>query len=161
MTEPIKIHVRFMLTKDFPRLLEIERLVFKRPHDEQKLRALNDERQVIGMTAIPEEEKTTPMNQAQTVLGGILLELQPHCAIIRNVLVDPAHHRLGIGTALLAWAKRRLGTRPERTILEVILRDTVPAFQDGVRPFFAAMGFDAETGKTSCRFMRPTPPIPT
>jgi ribosomal-protein-alanine N-acetyltransferase len=122
------IHVRWMIRRDMPEVLTIEREAFEFPWlDEDFTRCLR-QRNCIGMVA----------EYADSVVAFMIYELHRSRLHVLNFAVLRSHRRLGIGTHMLRKLSAKLAPeRRNRIALEV--RETNLAAQ----LFFRASGFRA------------------
>ena len=99
MTTP---HTRWMIRRDLPEVLGIERAAFDEPWSEAEFIARLRQRNCIGMVAEVDEH----------IVGFAMYELYEHMVLLARLAVCPWAVRGGIGTALIDNLKRKL--RPER-----------------------------------------------
>lgn len=124
------VHIRWMIRRDMPEVLNIEQLNFEFPWAEDDflrcLRQLN----VIGMVA---ECRSTG-----TIRGYMIYELLRDRIHVLNFAVLPSWQRFGIGTAMIRKLQAKL-TSGSRTHLTLEVRETnLPA-----QLFFKSQGFRA------------------
>lgn len=118
-------HIRWMIRRDLPALLDIENDSFEFPWNEHDfLRCLRC-RNCIGMV----------VEQADCVVSFMIYELHKHGIHILNFAVDPAARNRGVGSAMLSKLRSKLGERRHK--LTLAIRETnLPA-----QLFFSRHGF--------------------
>ena len=128
METMLRIHIRWMITRDMPEVLAIEDAVFQFPWSEEDFVRCLRQRNCIGMVAEVEER----------VVGYMIYELHKNRLHILNFGVHAGMQRQGVGRAMLDKLQSKLSTqRRNRIMLEV--RETNLEAQ----LFFRAMGFRA------------------
>lgn len=127
-SEGAGIHVRWMIRRDMPDVLAIEREAFEFPWSEEDFTRSLRQRTCIGMVA----------EYADSVVAFMIYELHRTRLHVLNFAVLRSHRRLGIGTQMLRRLIAKLAPeRRSRIVLEV--RETnLPA-----QLFFRAAGFRA------------------
>lgn len=127
-SEGAGIHVRWMIRRDMPDVLAIEREAFEFPWSEEDFTRSLRQRTCIGMVA----------EYADSVVAFMIYELHRTRLHVLNFAVMRSHRRLGIGTQMLRRLIAKLAPeRRSRIVLEV--RETnLPA-----QLFFRAAGFRA------------------
>lgn len=124
----IHVHVRHMIRRDMPEVLNIEGLVFDFPWSEEDFLRCLQERNVIGMVAEYDE----------SVVGFMIYELHSARIHVLNVAVDPDHHRRGVGRDMMEKLINKLSPmRRTRIALEVRERNV------SAQLFFRYMNFRA------------------
>lgn len=106
---PDQIHVRWMIRRDMPDVLEIEGRSFARPWGERELVRQLQRRQVIGMVA----------EWYGRVIGYMVYELSPRTIRLLAIAVHPDFHGSGVGRTLLAKMAGKLGGKRLRVRLDV------------------------------------------
>jgi ribosomal-protein-alanine N-acetyltransferase len=126
--QEVRVHVRWMIRRDMPEVLAIERRSFEFPWvDEDFIRCLR-QRNCIGMAAEHEDR----------VVGFMIYELLKTRIHVLNFAVDRHYQRRGVGSQMLAKLVAKLSPqRRNRIVLEV--RETNLAAQ----VFFRENGFRA------------------
>lgn len=125
----MKVHIRWMIRRDLPECVAIERHSFAGDVWEEKdfLRCLR-ERNCIGMVA----------ELGETVVGYMIYELHEGRLHLHNLAVHPDWRRRGVGRCLMAKLASKLSSH-HRT--RITLRCRESNLQD--QQFFAACGFRA------------------
>lgn len=126
--QEIRVHIRWMIRRDMPEVLEIEQECFEFPWlDDDFIRCLR-QRNCIGMVAEHEDR----------IVGFMLYELHKTRIHVLNFAVDPTFQRRGVGSQMVAKLINKLSAqRRTRILLEV--RDT----NLGAQIFFRENGFRA------------------
>ncbi len=132
MENPSESHldtqIRWMIRRDLPTLLEIEKASFEFPWTEEDFIRSLRQRNCIGMVADNQDE----------VLGFMVYELYRSRIHLVNLAVHPDRRREGIGSAMINKLISKLGsTRRSRISLEVRETNIHAQF------FFRALGFKA------------------
>ena len=122
------VHVRWMIRRDMPEVVAIEREAFEFPWSEDDFTRCLRQRNCIGMVA----------EMADSVVAFMIYELHRTKLQMLNFAVRRSHRRLGIGTRMMDKLVAKLTPdRRGRIVLEV--RETnLPA-----QLFFRSLGFRA------------------
>lgn len=121
-------HIRWMIRKDIPEVMEIERQSFGNPFTEDELLVWLRNRNVIGMVAECE----------QVVVGFMVYEFFPKKIRLLDFAVLPDCRRQGVGRLMSDKLYRKLaGTKRSRCELFICETNL-----DG-QLFWRAMGFEA------------------
>jgi len=122
-----RLHVRWLIRRDLPAVLAIERASFEFDWGEPDfLRCLR--RPFMSMVA----------ERGDQILGYMVYELRAKTRRLLNFAVAPLHRRRGIGAAMIAHLKSNLDIHG-RTGISLYVRDSnLPA-----QRFFASQGFRA------------------
>lgn len=124
-----QVHIRWMIRRDMPEVLDIEREVFSDPWPEDEFLACYRQRTCIGMVA----------ENRDSVLGFMLYELFKTHINLLNFAVSPWWWRAGIGRQLCDKLKNKVEVSSSRRFVRVMIRETnVDALL-----FFKRMGFIA------------------
>ena len=124
----IDIHVRWMLRRDTPEVLEIENHSFDNPWSEEDFIRCLRQRNCIGKVVEIDGQ----------IVGFMIYELHKTRFHILNIAVHEAFLRRGVGRALINdRVKRMCATRRDRILLEV--RET----NLDAQCFFRQVGFRA------------------
>lgn len=126
----MNVHVRWMIRRDMPEVVTIEREAFEFPWSEEDFTRCLRQRNCIGMVA----------EMADSVVAFMIYELHRTKLHMLNFAVLRSHRRLGIGTRMMEKLLAKLTPdRRGRIMLEV--RETnLPA-----QLFFRSLGFRATT----------------
>lgn len=137
------VHIRWMIRRDLPEVLAIERAGFDRPWSEEDFVRVLRQWNRIGMVA-----------ETVEVMGGFMVyELDMHRINILNFAVEPACRRLGVGSQMIAKLVGKL-SRGRRTALEIHVRESNLAAQlffsrKGFRAVGTVRGHFADTGESA------------
>lgn len=123
-----RVHIRWMIRRDMPEVLDIESEGFEFPWSEEDFIRCLRQRNCIGMVA----------EQDERVVGFMIYELLKTRLHLINFAVASSHRRRGIGSQMLGKLLGKLSNqRRSRIVLEV--RETnLPA-----QLFFRSAGFRA------------------
>lgn len=125
---PVAIHIRWMIRRDMPAVLDIETQSFEFPWSEEEFIRCLRQRNCIGMVA----------EQDEHVVGFMIYELHKNRLHILNFAVSPDVRRSGVGTAMIDKLIGKLShDRRNRIMLEV--RET----NLDAQLFFRSLGFRA------------------
>jgi ribosomal-protein-alanine N-acetyltransferase len=128
MSPAANVHIRWMIRRDMPEVLAIERHAFEFSWGEDDFTRCLRQRNCIGMVAELRER----------VAGYMVYELHKQRLHLINLAVDPCVRRMGVARQMIAKLASKLSyDRRSRIMLEV--RETNLAAQ----LFFRAMGFRA------------------
>jgi ribosomal-protein-alanine N-acetyltransferase len=123
-----QIHVRWMVRRDMPEVLDIEEESFEFPWLEEDFIRCLRQRNCIGMVAEHKEQ----------VVGYFFYALHATRIHLLNFAVAPAYRRRGVGQQMLARLLAKLSAK-RRNRLELNIRETNVAAQ----VFFRDNGFRA------------------
>ena len=126
--QDVRVHIRWMIRRDMPAVLDIEADSFEFPWLEEDFVRCLRQRNCIGMVAEQDEQ----------IVGFMVYELNKTRLHILNFAVAPEYRRLGAGSQMIGKLIGKLSAqRRSRIILEV--RETnLPA-----QLFFRENGFRA------------------
>lgn len=126
--QEIRVHIRWMIRRDMPEVLDIEQESFEFPWLEEDFVRCLRQRNCIGMVAEHEDR----------VVGFMIYELHKNRIHVLNFAVAPDSRRQGVGSQMVAKLIGKLSSqRRSRVTLEV--RETnLPA-----QLFFRENGFRA------------------
>lgn len=96
----LRIHIRWMIRRDTPEVLEIERLGAADPWSEDEIVALLRQRNFIGMVAAN--------TLSDRVLGYMVYELHRTRIELVRLVVHPDARRRGVGTAMVDRLKAKM-----------------------------------------------------
>src|SRR5437764_6900052 len=126
--EQVRVHIRWMIRRDMPEVLQIEQDSFEYPWTEEDFLRCLRQRNCIGMVA----------EQGEKVVGFMIYELHKNKLHILNFAVGPACRRLGVGTQMVAKLISKLSSH-RRTRITLEVRETNLAAQ----VLFRQQGFRA------------------
>jgi ribosomal-protein-alanine N-acetyltransferase len=106
-------HIRWLIKRDMPEVMTIERRCFDNPYTEAEIIAVFRQRSTIGM--VYEED--------DRVIGFMLYDLQPRRLDILDFAVHPEFQRQGVGLQMVQKLIGKL-TPERRNRLRVIVRET-------------------------------------
>lgn len=121
-------HIRWMIRRDMPAVLDIEGQSFEFPWSEDDFIRCLRQRNCIGMVAETEDR----------VVGYMVYELHKNRLHILNFAVDPQFRRSGIGKAMVQKLTSKLSYERRSRIMLEIRETNLPA-----QLFFRDMGFRA------------------
>jgi ribosomal-protein-alanine N-acetyltransferase len=126
--EQVRVHIRWMIRRDMPEVLQTEQASFDYAWTEEDFLRCLRQRNCIGMVA----------EQGEKVVGFMIYELHKTKLHILNFAVHPAYRRAGVGVQMVAKLISKLSShRRVRITLEV--RETNLTAQ----LFFRSQGFRA------------------
>src|SRR6476659_335692 len=126
--EQVRVHIRWMIRRDMPEVLQTEQASFEFAWTEEDFLRCLRQRNCIGMVA----------EQGEKVVGFMIYELHKSRLNILNFAVSPAYRRVAIGTQMVAKLISKLSSH-RRTRITLEVRETNLAAQ----LFFRAQGFKA------------------
>lgn len=110
----IRVHIRWMIRRDMPEVLDIENESFEFAWKEEDFLRCLRQRNCIGMVA---------ENKTEQVVAYMLYELHKAKLHVLNFCVHPQHRRLGIGTQMVEKLISKLSSH-RRTSIILELRET-------------------------------------
>ncbi len=122
------VHVRWMIRRDMPEVLDIEQQAFEFPWSEEDFTNCLRQRNCIGMVA----------EIADSVVAFMIYELHRTRLHVLNLAVARAHRRLGIGMRMMEKLVGKL-TPERRNSIALEVRETNLSAQ----LFFRSLGFRA------------------
>ncbi len=126
--EQMRVHIRWMIRRDMPEVLQTEQESFEYSWTEEDFLRCLRQRNCIGMVA----------EQGEKVVGFMIYELHKAKLHILNFAVSPACRRAGVGAQMVAKLISKLSSH-RRTRITLEVRETnLPA-----QLFFRAQGFRA------------------
>lgn len=129
-TEALRVHIRWMIHRDMPEVLMIERAGSRYPWTEEDfLRCLRQRNYCIGMVA----------EAGEKVVGFMCYELHKSKLHILNFSVHPEYRRNGIGRQMVEKLISKLSTHRRIMIVTEIRETDLDA-----QLFFRACGFLAK-----------------
>src|ERR1051326_5506856 len=90
--EQARVHIRWMIRRDMPEVLQAEQLSFEYAWNEEDFLRCLRQRNCIGMVA----------EQGEKVVGFMIYELHKNKLHILNFAVNQSCRRYGIGTQMMA-----------------------------------------------------------
>jgi ribosomal-protein-alanine N-acetyltransferase len=103
--------VRWMIRRDIPTVLDIERASFEDPWTDKEFMEYLQARTHIGMVAVIADE----------VVGFMLYDLQANRVQIDSIAVEKSCRRSGIGSCLLAKIRSKL--TQQRSLIRTMVRE--------------------------------------
>jgi ribosomal-protein-alanine N-acetyltransferase len=126
--EQVRVHIRWMIRRDMPEVLQTEQESFEFSWTEEDFLRCLRQRNCIGMVA----------EQGEKVVGFMIYELHKSKLHILNFAVNPGQRRGGIGGQMVAKLIGKLSSH-RRTRITLEVRETNLAAQ----LFFQKQGFRA------------------
>lgn len=126
--EQVRVHIRWMIRRDMPEVLQTEQASFEFAWTEEDFLRCLRQRNCIGMVA----------EQGEKVIGFMIYELHKAKLHILNFAVHPHYRRLGVGGQMVAKLISKLSSH-RRTRITLEVRETNLSAQ----LFFRAQGFKA------------------
>ena len=123
-----RVHIRWMIRRDMPEVLEIEERSFEFPWTEEDFIRCLRQRNCIGMVAEHDEH----------VVGFMIYELHKTRLHILNFAVNPAFRRRGVGEAMVGKLISKLSPQRRNHIRLEVRETNLPA-----QLFFKNSGFVA------------------
>jgi ribosomal-protein-alanine N-acetyltransferase len=126
--ELMRVHIRWMIRRDMPEVLQAEQSSFEYAWTEEDFLRCLRQRNCIGMVA----------ECGEKVVGFMIYELHKAKLHILNFAVHPGHRRRGVGAQMVAKLVSKLSSH-RRTRITLEVRETNLAAQ----LFFRAQDFKA------------------
>lgn len=126
--ELVRVHIRWMIRRDMPEVLQTEQASFEFPWTEEDFLRCLRQRNCIGMVA----------EQSEKVVGFMIYELHKTKLHILNFAVHPAHRHQGLGGQMVSKLISKLSSH-RRTRITLEVRETNLTAQ----LFFRAQDFRA------------------
>ena len=126
--EQVRVHIRWMIRRDMPEVLQTEQESFEFSWTEEDFLRCLRQRNCIGMVA----------EQGEKVVGFMIYELHKSKLHILNFAVQPGQRRCGVGGQMVAKLISKLSSH-RRTRITLEVRETNLAAQ----LFFRKQGFRA------------------
>src|SRR5437660_6309866 len=111
--EQVRVHIRWMIRRDMPEVLQTEQESFEFAWTEEDFLRCLRQRNCIGMVA----------EQGEKVVGFMIYELHKAKLHILNFAVSPACRRLGVGSQMVAKLVGKLSSH-RRTKITLEVRET-------------------------------------
>ena len=116
--EQARVHIRWMIRRDMPEVLQAEQLSFEYAWTEEDFLRCLRQRNCIGMVA----------EHGEKVVGFMIYELHKNKLHILNFAVHPAWRRLSVGAQMVAKLISKLSSH-RRTRITLEVRETNLAAQ--------------------------------
>ncbi|HEV3255549.1 MAG TPA: ribosomal protein S18-alanine N-acetyltransferase [Gemmataceae bacterium] len=126
--EQIRVHIRWMIRRDMPEVLQTEQECFEYAWTEEDFLRCLRQRNCIGMVA----------EQGEKVVGFMIYELHKSKLHILNFAVSPGFRRNSVGGQMVAKLISKLSNH-RRTRITLAVRET----NLGAQLFFRSQGFRA------------------
>ncbi len=126
--EQVRVHIRWMIRRDMPEVLQTEQESFEYAWTEEDLLRCLRQRNCIGMVA----------EQGEKVVGFMIYELHKNKLHILNFAVHPTCRRVGVGAQMTTKLISKLSSH-RRTRITLEVRET----NLGAQLFFRSQGFRA------------------
>ncbi|MFL5240913.1 MAG: ribosomal protein S18-alanine N-acetyltransferase [Gemmataceae bacterium] len=126
--EQVRVHIRWMIRRDMPEVLQIEQSSFDYSWTEEDFLRCLRQRNCIGMVA----------EQGEKVVGFMIYELHKTKLHVLNFAIQPAFRRSGVGVQMVTKLVSKLSSH-RRTRITLEIRETNLAAQ----LFFRSQGFRA------------------
>jgi ribosomal-protein-alanine N-acetyltransferase len=126
--EQVRVHIRWMIRRDMPEVLQTEQQSFEFAWTEEDFLRCLRQRNCIGMVA----------EQGEKVVGFMIYELHKAKLHILNFAVHPGFRRLGVGAQMVQKLISKLSSH-RRTRITLEVRETNLAAQ----LFFSRQNFKA------------------
>lgn len=126
--EQLRVHIRWMIRRDMPEVLQAEQESFEYSWTEEDFLRCLRQRNCIGMVA----------EQGEKVVGFMIYELHKSKLHILNFAVSPGQRRSGVGAQMVAKLISKLSSH-RRTRITLEVRETNLSAQ----LFFRQQGFRA------------------
>src|SRR5207253_5935211 len=126
--EQVRVHIRWMIRRDMPEVLQTEQQSFEYSWTEEDFLRCLRQRNCIGMVA----------EQGEKVVGFMIYELHKNKLHILNFAVHPGCRRYGVGAQMVAKLISKLSSH-RRTKITLEVRETNLVAQ----LFFRHQGFRA------------------
>jgi [ribosomal protein S18]-alanine N-acetyltransferase len=111
--EQLRVHIRWMIRRDMPEVLQTEQLSFEYAWTEEDFLRCLRQRNCIGMVA----------EQGEKVVGFMIYELHKVKLHILNFAVHPSWRRMGVGAQMVAKLISKLSSH-RRTRITLEVRET-------------------------------------
>jgi ribosomal-protein-alanine N-acetyltransferase len=126
--EQVRVHIRWMIRRDMPEVLQTEQESFEYSWTEEDFLRCLRQRNCIGMVA----------EQGEKVVGFMIYELHKNKLHILNFAVSPGSRRFGVGSQMVAKLISKLSSH-RRTRITLEVRET----NLDAQLFFRKQGFRA------------------
>ena len=126
--EQVRVHIRWMIRRDMPEVLQTEQQSFEFAWTEEDFLRCLRQRNCIGMVA----------EQGEKVVGFMIYELHKAKLHILNFAVHPQYRRYGVGGQMVAKLISKLSSHRRTRITLEVRESNLPA-----QLFFRAQRFKA------------------
>jgi ribosomal-protein-alanine N-acetyltransferase len=126
--EQVRVHIRWMIRRDMPEVLQTEQESFEFSWTEEDFLRCLRQRNCIGMVA----------EQGEKVVGFMIYELHKAKLHILNFAVHPSCRRAGVGNQMVAKLVSKLSNHRRTRITLAVRERNLPA-----QLFFRSQGFRA------------------
>lgn len=123
-----RVHVRWMIRRDMPEVLDIENASFDHPWREEDFLKVLRQRNCIGMVA----------EQADRIVGYMIYELHRNRIHVLDFATHPEFRRQGVGRQMIAKLAGKLSHQRRNRIALLVRETNLPA-----QFFFKTTGFRA------------------
>ncbi len=124
----VSVHIRWMIRRDMPEVLAIEKAGFEFPWSEEEFVRCLRQRNCIGMVAESDDE----------IVGFMIYELHKNRLHVLNFAVHPDYRRQGVGRQMLQKLVGKLSSQRRNRIMLEVRETNLPA-----QLFFRELGFRA------------------
>lgn len=124
----MNVQIRWLIRRDMPEILEIERLCFEQRWTEEDFLHVLRQRTCIGMVA----------EHNHRIVGFMVYDLHKNMISIMNLAVHPDYQNKRVGTQLVKRVKDKLSLSRRREIILEVREKNLPA-----QVFFRKMRFRA------------------
>ena len=115
--EQVRVHIRWMIRRDMPEVLQTEQASFEFAWTEEDFLRCLRQRNCIGMVA----------EQGEKVVGFMIYELHKAKLHILNFAVAPSHRRTGIGAQMITKLIGKLSSHRRTKITLAVRERNLPA----------------------------------
>lgn len=140
--KPVRVHIRWMIKRDMPEVLDIENQSFEFPWTSDDFMRCLRQRNCIGMVAEDKDED---------IVGFMVYELHRHKLHVLNLAVHPKHRMRSIGRQLTEKLVSKLSLQRRTKVMTEVRERNLDA-----QLFFRACGFRVEPGRIIRRFYKDT-----
>lgn len=124
----LDLQIRWLIRRDMPEVLQIERDSFAQPWDEDDFIAALCDRNVTGMVA----------EVGFRIVAFMVYELHPQRILLLNFAVDADRRRMGVGSAMVNRLVDKLSIQRRKSIIATVRESNLSA-----QLFFRAQAFRA------------------
>lgn len=128
------LHIRWMIRRDMPEVLEIENKSYETPWSEEEFIRCLRQRNVIGMVAEWNDK----------VIGHMVYALHSKTIELLNIAVEPDYRRSMIGTLMIDKLVCKLHTQRRNRISAIVSDENL-----GAQLFFRDVGFTGSVNDES------------